>query len=83
LNACSFYFEQLLFVVRELLSNTTPNASALAFWRNLENRSWLGRSFSLPTAKLQKLIRITNAEALFVRRHNANAMLAAALIVFS
>jgi len=48
------------------------NAAALALWRNLENCSWVAVNFSR-TAKVQKLISITNAEALFVRRHNANA----------
>jgi len=48
------------------------NADALALWRNLKNCSSVAVS-SFRTAKLQKLIRITNAEAIFVRRHNANA----------
>ena len=56
------------------------NAAALALWRNLENRGSVAVAF-FRTAKLQKLIRITNADALFVRRHNANAMLAAVLLL--
>jgi hypothetical protein len=71
-----------------------PNASALALWPNLEDCSLVAVSF-FRTAKVQKMNRITNAEALpacrqagllavgkFVCRHNANAILGAILSIF-
>jgi hypothetical protein len=65
-------------IIRRLFFIVAPNASALALWRHLKNYCLVAVTF-FRTAKLQKLIRITNVESLFFRRHNANAMLCAVL----